>query len=204
MEQSRLILASASPRRVDLLHSLGVEFEVIPSRAEELHDPALGATQLCSINAERKAAEVAGQHPNRTVLGADTLVTLNGEIFGKPADLKEAFAMLSSLSGRTHQVITGVCLLHLATQDREVFTVETLVTFKSLDPKTIDAYLQAVPVLDKAGAYGIQDHGEMLVERIAGSRTNVVGLPVEKLKDALRRWKVITEPAPDKTGARRN
>jgi septum formation protein len=184
----RLILASASPRRVDLLRSLEVEFDVIPSHAEELHDVSIEAMKLCEVNALRKAEEVARGHPERIVLGADTLVAMDGALFGKPADPGEAFAMLSQLSGNTHQVITGVALLHSATNRREVFTDETLVTFKLLDDTTIRAYLEAVPVLDKAGAYGIQDRGEMLVERVSGSLSNVIGLPLEKLSEALRRW----------------
>lgn len=188
---NRLILASASPRRVDLLRSIGVDFDVIPSRAEELHDAAVGAAKLCELNAFRKGEEVAANNPERIVLGADTLVTQQGALFGKPRDLAEAFEMLSQLSGKTHQVITGVALLHVAGRRREVFIDETLVTFKTLDASTIRAYLAAVPVLDKAGAYGIQDHGEMLVDHISGSLSNVIGLPVEKLSETLRRWGVL-------------
>jgi septum formation protein len=187
----RLILASASPRRVDLLRSLEVEFDVIPSRAEELHDDTISAVKLCELNALRKAEEVARNHPGRIVLGADTLVTMDNALFGKPADSGEAFAILSRLSGKTHRVITGVALLHNAANRREVFTDETLVTFKPLDEATIRTYLEAVPVLDKAGAYGIQDHGEMLVERVSGSLSNVIGLPLEKVSETLRRWGVL-------------
>jgi septum formation protein len=200
----RIILASASPRRVDLLRSLNVEFDVIPSQAEELHDAALGAAKLCEFNAARKAEEVARAHPDRIVLGADTLVTMNGALFGKPHDLNEAFNMLSELSGRTHQVITGVCLLHLAAQRREIFSDETLVTFKPLEPDTIRSYLKSVPVLDKAAGYGIQDRGEMLVEGISGSLGNVIGLPVEKVSEALARWGVISPRANDKSAGLQN
>ena len=199
MENPRLILASASPRRVDLLRSLGVEFDVLPSQTEELHDPSVSAAQLCAVNAERKAEEIARTHPHRIILGADTLVTLNGTLFGKPADLKEAFEMLSALAGHTHQVITGVCLRQLGKERRDVFTIETLVTFKQLTPETIRAYLQAVPVLDKAGAYGIQERGEMLVERVDGSFSNVIGLPLEAVAEALARWDVKVGHAPGKT-----
>src|SRR5688572_30410601 len=107
---NKIILASASPRRVELLRSLSVDFDVIPSAAEELHDESLAPTVLCELNAERKAADVAKSHASRVVLGADTLVTLDGKLFGKPRNLEEARTMLSSLSGQTHQVITGVCL----------------------------------------------------------------------------------------------
>ena len=99
---NRLILASASPRRVDLLRSLEVDFDVIPSRAEELHDASVGAAKLCELNAVRKGEEVARKNPDRMVLAADTLVTLEGALFGKPRDLTEAFEMLSELSGKTY------------------------------------------------------------------------------------------------------
>jgi septum formation protein len=185
---NRLILASASPRRADLLRSLEVEFDVIPSRAAELDDAAIGAVKLCELNALRKAEEVARRHPERIVLGADTLVTRDNEVFGKPADLSEAFAMLSRLSAKAHQVITGVALLHHAENRREIFTDETVVTFKQLDDATIRQYLETVPVLDKAGAYGIQERGELLVERISGSLSNVIGLPIEKVSETFLRW----------------
>jgi septum formation protein len=191
MIRRQIILASASPRRSDLLRSLGVPFEVIGSRAEELHDASMETARLCELNAARKAEEVAQLNPNAVVLGADTLVTLNRALFGKPRDLKEAFEMLSMLSGKAHDVITGVCLIDLARERREVFHDRTEVTFKSLSRETIEHYLQFVPVLDKAGAYGIQDRGEMLVEKISGSLSNVIGLPLEKVSEALRRWELM-------------
>jgi septum formation protein len=202
MAVSRLILASASPRRVDLLHSLGVEFEVIPSKADELHDPSINVARLCALNAEAKAEQVAQQHPNCVVLGADTLVSLEQQLFGKPQHLDEAFETLEALSGKTHQVTTGVCLRLLQENRREVFTVETLVTFKSLTSETIRTYLRLVPVLDKAGAYGIQDRGEMLVENVRGSLSNVIGLPLEAVSDALERWEIVIPRAPGRSAAR--
>src|SRR5438552_17580756 len=106
-----LILASASPRRKELLASLGVTFEIVPSTADELHDSSLAASELCEFNAARKAEAVAEQFPEAVVLGADTLVALGGELFGKPKSPTEAVGMLEKLQGRTHQVITGICLL---------------------------------------------------------------------------------------------
>src|SRR4051812_16120751 len=108
---SRIILASASPRRSELLRGMGVAFEVIPSKADELHDERLSAVELCEVNAQRKAAEVAAQAPDAIVLGADTLVTLAPRVLGKPRDILMAKKFLRELSGRTHQVITGVCLM---------------------------------------------------------------------------------------------
>jgi septum formation protein len=183
-----LILASASPRREELLRSLGLEFRVVPGDAEELHDEKLGAEEVCRINAEIKAGAVARRHPEATVLGADTLVARNGRIYGKPRDLEEARQMLAELAGGEHEVTTGVCLVHLARGRSEVFSDRTVVRFKPLSTAAIEEYIRLVPVLDKAGAYGIQERGEMLVESICGSFTNVMGLPAERLSDVLRRW----------------
>ena len=185
---SELILASASPRRVDLLRSLGVSFDVVPSAAEELHDPSFSATALCELNAERKADHVARAFPGRVVLGADTLVTLDGKLFGKPRDLAEAREMLTELGGRTHQVITGVCLCD--GRRKSLFSDVTQVRFKPLTPGIIEAYLAAVSVLDKAGAYGIQERGELLVESVSGSCSNVVGLPLERLVREFDAWRI--------------
>lgn len=182
------ILASASPRRRELLESLGLAFQVAPSRAEELHDEALPIAHLCEANAAAKARDVATLHPNAVVIGADTLVGLGGRLFGKPANLAEARRMLSDLSGRTHEVITGVCLVHRSRNREEVFSDRTLVTFRSLDAASIDRYLAAVQVLDKAGAYGIQERGDWLVESISGSFSNVMGFPVERFRERLPAW----------------
>ena len=183
---SRIILASASPRRVELLRSLGVEFDVIPSAAEELHDQSLSPTTLCELNAERKTAEVARNHFGRIVLGADTLVALDGKLFGKPRDLNEAREMLNALGGRTHQVITGVCLCD-GTR-KSLFSDLTAVRFKPLTAEIIQTYISSVSVLDKAGAYGIQERGELLVESVSGSYSNVVGLPVERVAQEFDAW----------------
>ena len=168
-DRPRLILASASPRRVELLKRLGIEFSVAPSAAEELHDEQIGPVRLCALIAERKAAEVAGANPEAVVIGADTLVALRGRIFGKPADLDEARRTLAELSGETHQVVTGVCLLHFKSGRCEVFSVRTDVTFARFGREVIESYIGKARVLDKAGAYGIQEHGEMLVASISGS-----------------------------------
>jgi len=183
-----LILASASPRRRELLQSLGLDFTVVTSSAEEIHDETLGAGEVCRINAERKASEVAQANRHALVLGADTLVGLGHRIFGKPASQTEARQMLMELSGREHEVTTGVFLVHQAAGRTGSFVERTRVRFKPLSTDTIDEYIQVVPVLDKAGAYGIQERGELLVEEISGSFSNVMGLPVEKLILVLRQW----------------
>ncbi len=182
------ILASASPRRAELLGQLKLSFEITPSDATETFDPQLSPYELCQLNAHRKARTVAKKNPDSLVLGADTLVFLGSEIFGKPRDLKEAHRMLSSLQGRTHQVVTGVCLMHLRTHHEKIFATGTDVTFHPLDAGQIREYLSQINPLDKAGAYAIQEHGEKIVAEISGSYSNVVGLPLERLREELAAW----------------
>ncbi len=180
----KIILASSSPRRRELLEKAGLEFSVVSSPAEEVHDAALGMAGLCETNARLKASAVSGKHPDAVVIGADTLVFIDGEPLGKPKSLDEAKMMLGKLSGRTHQVCTGVCLLGPG-EIADCLNEVTDVSFRNLDESLIDEYLSKTQPLDKAGAYGIQDHGEMLVERIEGSFENVMGLPVGSVLRAL-------------------
>lgn len=188
MKVPPLILASASPRRSELLRQLKWEFEVVPSDAEEVTYEYLSPQEICQLNAHRKARAVAKKIPDALVLGADTLVFLNGEVMGKPRDLAEAQQMLTLLQGRTHQVVTGVCLLHLRTHHERVFAASTDVTFHPLTPQQIREYLSITQPLDKAGAYAIQEHGEKIVAEISGSYTNVVGLPLERLQEEVEHW----------------
>ena len=183
-----LILASASPRRSELLKQLGVEFRVLPSDAPEVHDDELTAREVCQVNAYRKAHAVAKKNPDALVLGADTLVYLDNKLLGKPSSLEDAYAMLERLQGRTHEVVTAVCLIHHRIRRQKVFSDVTAVTFRPLTSVEIQRYLIQTSPLDKAGAYAIQDNGELIVERISGSYTNVVGLPVEMLRDELSSW----------------
>ena len=183
-----LILASASPRRAELLRGLGIEFTVITSAAEEAHQEDFTARELCLVNAYRKARAVAKQHAQALVLGADTLVYLGTKLYGKPTDLADAHRMLRELAGHTHQVVTGVCLLELGRHRCRLFAETTNVTFRPLTDAQIAAYLGSIQPLDKAGAYAIQDHGEQIVAGIRGSFSNVVGLPVERVKHELARW----------------
>jgi septum formation protein len=184
------ILASASPRRAELLRQLKLDFEVIPSDAKEVFDDNLSPLELCQLNAHRKARAVAKKDPDALVLGADTLVFFNHKIFGKPADAAEAKKMLLQLQGRTHQVVTGVSLIHLRTHHESIFAVSTDVIFRPLTPEQIDEYLAKINPLDKAGAYAIQENGEMIVSEISGSFSNVVGLPIEKVQSELAAWDV--------------
>jgi septum formation protein len=184
-----LILASASPRRAELLRQLKLEFEVVPSDAKEVLDENLSPLELCQLNAHRKARTVAKKIPDALVLGADTLVFLDHKIFGKPADKTQAREMLQQLQGRTHQVVTGVSLIHLRTHAEKIFAVSTDVMFRLLTSEQIDEYLTKINPLDKAGAYAIQENGELIVSEISGSFSNVVGLPIEKVESELTTWR---------------
>lgn len=175
----RLILASGSPRRRDMLRKVGLEFDVIPSPAEELHDELMPLDQLCEENARLKALAVAQDYPEATVIGADTLVYIDQTPLGKPRSKEEAAAMLMRLSGRTHQVCTGVCIARAGKVDS--FHTITEVVFKKLSEEIIRDYMSKVDVMDKAGSYAVQEHGEMIIEQVRGDYDNVVGLPVAQL-----------------------
>jgi septum formation protein len=183
-----LILASASPRRASLLKQLELDFRVVPSDAREIFDEQLSPLELCQLNAHRKARVIAKKHPDALVLGADTLVFLTHEIMGKPADLADARRMLNRLQGRTHQVVTGVSLIHLRARRERTFAASTDVTFHPLTAEQINVYLSKMNPLDKAGAYAIQEHGDTIVSEISGSFSNVVGLPIEMLKEEIKVW----------------
>jgi septum formation protein len=188
VKEPALILASASPRRAELLKLLPVEFTVLPSEAVEIAYEQLSPLEVCQLNAHRKARAVAKKIPDALVLGADTLVFLDNEILGKPRDLADARRMLARLQGRTHQVVTGVSLIHLRGHREGIFAVSTDVLFHPLTPAQIRDYLAKINPLDKAGAYAIQEFGELLVSEISGSFSNVVGLPVERLRSELETW----------------
>jgi len=184
----RLVLASASPRRAELLRSVGIEPDVRPSgideRALDGETPTDTVARLARAKAERVAAEL-GRDPAAVVLAADTAVVLDGVALGKPTDDDDAVAMLARLAGRTHEVRTGVCVVAGAA---EASVVETsVVAFRPLPPGWIRWYVSTGEPRDKAGAYGIQGRGAWLAESVAGSWTNVVGLPVERLPDLLAR-----------------
>lgn len=188
MDAPWLILASASPRRAELLKQLGIEFKVVPSTVPEIHHDELTAQEVCQINAYRKARSVAKRFPDTLVLAADTLVYQDTVLFGKPASLEEAYQMLGELQGRTHNVVTAICLLRLREHRQRIFAENTSVTFRPLDAVKIRRYLTRVNPLDKAGAYAIQEEGDLIIEKIAGSYTNVVGLPIERLRGELATW----------------
>lgn len=180
-----LILASQSPRRVELMREAGFVFETLVPEVEEAHDAALTPEALTVENARRKAVAASEMRPECLTLGADTLVYLNGEPLGKPRDFSEAREMLSRLSGRAHEVCTGVYLAWDGGRQGRGFHVITEVIFKPLTEAEIRAYHQLVNPLDKAGAYGIQEHGDLIVDHYEGSWTNVMGLPMERLREEL-------------------
>ena len=185
-----IILASASPRRAELLREIVEEFQVLPGHAEEFQPEQFSPVESCLLNACRKARVIAKRFPDALVIGADTEVCLGRRVFGKPRDRDDAERMLAELAGRTHLVISGVCLLQLRRHRQRLFAEITRVTFKRLDALEISDYLDRINPLDKAGAYAIQEHGEMIVERIEGSFSNVVGLPVDRLREELERLSV--------------
>ncbi len=188
MSGPRIVLASSSPRRRELLRSAGLAFSTEACDTAEIHDPALGLAGLVTANARTKALAVAASHPDAIVIGADTLVWLDGHALGKPSDRDQARWILGQLAGRVHEVATGVHLVHLASRRQTEFHEVTRVRFRELAEAAIEDYLARVHVLDKAGAYALQEHGELLVESVEGSRSNVVGLPLERTLTALRRF----------------
>jgi len=160
----------------------------VPSSVDEVAHEHLSPQEVCQLNAHRKAFAIAKKLPDSLVLGADTLVFLGNEILGKPRDLAEARSMLSRLQGRSHQVVTGVSLIHLRKHQERIFADSTDVLFHPLDKALIAEYTTKVNTLDKAGAYAIQESGEVLISEISGSFSNVVGLPVEMLRQEFESW----------------
>lgn len=177
-----LILASASPRRKELLSQMGVPFEVIVAETEEI---AIGSPrELVMKNAREKALAVQNMHPERMILGSDTVVCVDGQVLGKPRDEEDAFRMLKSLAGRKHAVYTGVCLLSPGKED--VQCDETQVFFSALSDEEIRRYIATKEPMDKAGAYAIQGQAGMFVEKIHGSFSNVIGLPMALVRRMLK------------------
>ncbi len=193
MKPVPLILASASARRVELLRQLALDFKVMPSDVPEILHDQLTAGEAAQINAYRKARAIAKRFPDALVMSADTLVYTDSTLFGKPASMEDAYVMLERLQGRTHQVVTAVCLLNLRNHQQKIFAETTAVTFRPLDAVKIRRYLAKVNPLDKAGAYAIQEEGDLIIERISGSYTNVVGLPLERLRPELQAWGLLSE-----------
>ncbi len=178
-----LILASRSPRRVELLKEIVPDFKVVPSSVEEIFDAKLSPADNAVAIARKKALDVAGKYPGHWVIGADTIVVLDNEIIGKPKDVDDAHHILRRLSGRTHQVITGVAVVNSEPVETAVVSE---VSFYHVADEEIIRYVETGEPLDKAGAYAIQGKGAFMVASYSGSYSNIVGLPMETLKKILQ------------------
>jgi septum formation protein len=185
----KIILASASPRRKMLLEQIGLKFKVVSSNVEEKITKKKKPCEIVKNNALKKAEDVASRH-HGLIIAADTIVVCGGKILGKPKDKKEAEKMLSFLSGKWHEVFSGVVVLNTRTKEKVVKCVKTRVKMKKLSKDEIKAYVATKEPLDKAGAYAIQGLGTLLIDKIEGSYTNVVGLPLEALGDVLKKFGV--------------
>lgn len=194
--QHRLILASQSPRRKYLLQKAGIVFEVIPSHVDESAVPVGDPAAYVQTLARAKAMDVGSRHPEAWVLGADTIVVIDGAILGKPGSKREAREMLRQLSGQTHQVYTGYALCRRSPACMITDAVRTDVLFKTLTEREIEWYIRTGEPFDKAGAYAIQGLGTFLVRSIHGSYTNVVGLPVCEVIETLMAEGVVTPGDP--------
>lgn len=193
----RVVLASASPRRKELLKRAGVAFEILPAVGEEIvtgKEPA----QVVMGLAFKKAKEVSGRLAKEgegelLILGADTVVTYDGAILGKPGDEADAVRMLSLLSGSTHSVFTGVALIYQAKGTERIlnFYQETKVTMYPMTPAEIQSYVRSGEPMDKAGAYGIQGRGAVFIEKIDGDYNNVVGLPIARVYQEMKKLGVV-------------
>lgn len=183
-----LVLASASPRRRDLLAEAGYDFTIILPDVTEIAPEHLTPGETVLFNARAKALEVAGRRPDDVVLGVDTLVACDGRIHGKPADMEEALAMLRRLNGRSHEVFSGVWLARLANGEQRGFIEVTQVHFRHLTTPRLRRYLARIGPLDKAGAYAAQDDRGEMIESYEGSFTNVIGLPMERLAEVLPKF----------------
>lgn len=186
MNTKRFILASASPRRKELLLDMHIPFDVLPSSNEEHFDSTLPVEQAIEKIAYNKAKSVYELHPGAIVLGCDTMVALHDKVLGKPKDKEEARAMLQMLSGKTHQVISGVAILQEGRED--IFHQVSNVTFYELDEELIERYINSDEPYDKAGGYGIQGTGKLLVSEIQGDYFNIVGLPIAKVYRILKKY----------------
>lgn len=185
----QLVLASASPRRCALLQQIGVTFSVERSQVTEQVNPILPPEELVKQLALQKATDVASRHNEGLVLGADTIVVNQNRVLGKPKDEAAAVRMLRGLSGHWHQVITAVAVVDASGRKEPWVAIEkTEVRFRTLSEAEIAAYVATGESMDKAGAYGIQGYGALLVEQIRGCYSNVVGLPLQKVAEGLRNW----------------
>jgi len=190
--QTKIILASTSPRRQSLLKRIIKEFKIMPSNYEEDMTLKLAPSELAKTLSHGKAAEVANRK-NGIIIGSDTFISLNNKILGKPHTPEKAKEMLKSLSGKTHEIYTGITIINTETK-QEIRECEiTRITFKKLTEKEINKYIETKEPLDKAGAYALQGLAKRFIIKIEGSRTSAIGLPLEKLKLILNKMGVRTK-----------
>lgn len=182
----KVILASASPRRKEILQNTKLDFDIQKSDIEEVILENESPEDMVVRLAYEKAFDVAKRNTDRLVIGADTIVALDNEVLGKPKDQNEAYQMIKRLSNKTHKVITGISLINLKENKIIKDYVVSFVTFKDLSEDSIKDYINTNESLDKAGAYGIQGYGALLVKNIQGDYFNIVGLPISRLSDLLK------------------
>jgi septum formation protein len=188
----RVVLASSSPRRREILEKLGISFDVIPSNADESGVDG-SADETVMILAKRKAENVAEKLNDSLVIGCDTLVALENDVFGKPESTAQAEEMLSRLSGNTHRVLSGLCLIDTVTGEKRVSRDETFVSFRTLSPEEIRAYVLSGEPMDKAGAYAIQGGAGRFVSEVNGSYDNIVGFPSELFLREVRQMGILED-----------
>jgi len=185
---NKIILASSSPRRKDLLLQIGLKFEVDPSDYKEDMGLKMSPKELAEYLSLGKAKDVAQRHKDSIIIAADTFCVFNGELLGKPKTKEEAVGMLQKLSGNVHSVITGFTIIDTKTNKQISKSVETKVYFKKLSSNEINNYVASGEPLDKAGAYAVQNRGGLFVEKIEGDYFNIVGLPIMPLAEELKNF----------------
>jgi septum formation protein len=191
----KLILASQSPRRAQLLNQLGINFDVVPSKIEENYIQGESPLEFSERIARLKAQDVLtnyGEESNVWILSADTIVVCQGQILLKPKDSTDAIRMLSLLNGKTHKVITSYCIAGSTGKREKLESIESFVKFRKMDGKEIEWYVSTGEPLDKAGAYGAQGYGTIFIESIEGSYSNVVGLPLSQVTQTLIDFGIIS------------
>jgi len=189
--QERLLLASASPRRREILENLGFEFEILPSNVDESEVPWNDPVESAKLLAEIKGVDAQKTRPRKTIIAADTIVLCEGQVMGKPKSSEDAAKMLGTLSGRVHEVVTGIALIKLP-NTRIIEAERTKVFFRKLSPEEISRYISTREPFDKAGAYAIQGYASAFIDKIEGDYFNVVGLPVARLFSMFRKLEGMT------------
>lgn len=183
----KIILASSSPRRCELLKNIGLIFDIIPSSVEEHIDDEQSPEEVVKLLSSLKASDIAGKlEKGYIVIGADTIVVYNGQILGKPKDHEDAHTMLKTLSGREHHVLTGFTVIRTCDSKTITSYEKTIMKFRELTDQEIDAYIKTGEPMDKAGAYGAQGLGSLIIEKMDGDYFNVVGLPISQLGQVLK------------------